>query len=239
MPPAPFIDITQTVFPVVALHPEEDGQMAYPDFFGTAFCVSPGVFMTAAHVAREAAAAGALGVAGPAGEGAPLGAARVKEYEIWEERDIALLHCKTPELTKLDTWMTNRAQVLTDVSSFGYPHAVTWTPDGQQLNVTFRAYKGYIITTRGFDRLPNSPAVYEVSCPFPKGLSGAPVLMTHEDKLIVLGVVIGVDTVTYGGVKQNDGIGLVGEEIVGLRSKVIDGPIADKLGFEGVHLGPS
>ena len=72
--------------------------MAYPDFFGTAFCVSPGVFMTAAHVALEAAAAGALGVAGPAGEGAPLGAARVKEYEIWEERDIALLHCKTPEL---------------------------------------------------------------------------------------------------------------------------------------------
>ena len=63
--------------------------------------------------------------------------------------------------------------------------------------------------------------------------------MTHEDKLIVLGVVIGVDTVTYGGVKQNVGIGLVGEEIVGLRSKVIDGPIADKLGFEGVHLGPS
>ena len=48
---AQFIDITRTVFPVIALERGgEDGQMARADFVGTAFAVGPGVFMTAAGV---------------------------------------------------------------------------------------------------------------------------------------------------------------------------------------------
>jgi hypothetical protein len=50
----PFIDIMRTVFPVVALNRDDAGQAARPDFFGTAFAVAPGVFMTAAHVVRAA-----------------------------------------------------------------------------------------------------------------------------------------------------------------------------------------
>ena len=69
--------------------------------------------------------------------------------------------------------MADRVQVLTDLSAFGYPHAVTRANDTEHFKVVYRAYKGHVITTRGFWRLPAEPAVYEISCRFPEGLSGA------------------------------------------------------------------
>jgi hypothetical protein len=216
------IDISRTVFPVVALHPESAGEMARPDFFGTAFAVAQGVFMTAAHVVEEAVAAGELGIGGPVGgEGRPLGAVRARRWEVWTDRDLALVSCDVSGLTVLNTWLTHRAQVLTDVSTFGYPHAVTPSPSGDRLEVVFRAYKGYVITIRGFDRLAGAPAVYEVSSPFPVGLSGAPLLMEKDGTLVVLGVVIGIDTVTYAGVRNDVGIAVVGDELFTLRSRML------------------
>jgi hypothetical protein len=93
----PFIDITRTVFPVVALRADQTGEMARPDFFGPAFAVGPGVFMTAAHVATAAKAHGELAVGGPSSEdGHPLiGAVRVDQVETWSDRDVALLFCRS------------------------------------------------------------------------------------------------------------------------------------------------
>ena len=236
----PFIDITRTVFPVVALEPDQAGEMARPDFFGTAFAVGPGVFMTAAHVATEALAHGELAVGGPSSEdGHPLiGAARVDQVETWAERDVALLFCKVGGLTELKVWLTRSVQLLTDLGSFGYPHAVTSSASGDRLNVVFRGYKGYVITTRRWERLPGEPSVYEVSCPFPQGMSGAPVLLEQDNVLAVAGMVLGVDTVEYGGVLQSVGIVITAEEICGLQSQKLAGPIATRLGFMGGALLP-
>lgn len=239
----PFIDITRTVFPVIALKPDQAGEMARPDFFGTAFAVGPGVFMTAAHVARAAEAHGAVAVGGPSSvDGqALIGAARVQHVETWAERDVALLFCNASgltELTELKVWLVKPVQLLTDLSSFGYPHAVTSSPSGDRLNVVFRGYKGYVITTRGWERLPGEPSVYEVSCPFPLGMSGAPVLLERDNDLAVAGIVLGVDTVEYGGVPQNVGIVLTADRIVSLHSQKLAGPIAKQLGFLGGALLP-
>jgi hypothetical protein len=38
---APFIDIMSTVFPVIALEPDQPGEAARPDFFGTPFAIGP------------------------------------------------------------------------------------------------------------------------------------------------------------------------------------------------------
>lgn len=232
--PAPFIDIIRTVFPVVSMAPESD-QAARPDFFGSAFCVAPGIFMTAAHVIREAEAVGAVAVGGPVGDGL-LGAARAKQTETWPDRDIGLIYCGVQDIPPLNIWMIHRVQLLTDLQAFGYPHAVTWSPAGDKLHVVFRGYKGYVITTRGFERLPGSPSVYEVSSPYPVGMSGAPVLFSKDDGIAVAGVVVGTDTVTYAGVPQNVGIAMTAEEIVGLRSDILGGPIAEMLGFAGAIL---
>ena len=158
-----------------------------------------------------------------------MGAALAQDVEVWEARDVALVRCDVNGVTPLNTWLTHRVQVLTDLSSFGYPHAITWSPSGEQLNVLFRAYKGHVITTRGFDRLPGPPAVYEMSCAFPVGMSGAPLLIANDEVLAVAGVVLGVDTVKYGGVEQSVGIALMAEDIVHLESKLAGGPIASSL----------
>lgn len=168
MPEPPHIDIFNTVFPVAATVTDEPGELARADFFGTAFCVAPGVFMTAAHVALAAQDRGHITIAGPTGQGMPMGGARVSSFESWPDHDIALLYCNAPA-TALNVWMTHRVQVLMDMSSFGYPHAVTRASDHEDFEVVFRAYKGHVITTRGFERLPNKPAVYEVSTAYPEG----------------------------------------------------------------------
>ena len=50
----------------------------------------------------------------------PLGAARVQRVETWPERDLAILLCNVSDVTQLTTWLTNRVQALTDLSSFSY-----------------------------------------------------------------------------------------------------------------------
>jgi hypothetical protein len=236
----PFIDITRTVFPVIALRPEQTGEMARPDFFGTAFAVGPGVFMTAAHVAKAAGAHGEVAIGGPSSvDGhAILGAARAHHVETWPDRDVALIFCTVGGLTELKLWLVRPLQLLTDLGSFGYPHAVTLGPAGNQMRVVFRGYKGYVITTRRWERLPGEPSVYEVSCPFPLGMSGAPVLLHQDNDLAVAGMVLGIDTVEYGGVAQNVGIVLAADEIVGLNSEKLGGRIAAQLGFFGGALLP-
>ena len=61
--------------------------------------------------------------------------------------------------------------------------------------------------------------------------------MTVKDTIAVVGVVIGTDTVTYGGVDNNVGIALMVEEIVGLVSPRLGGPIATQLNLNAAELG--
>jgi hypothetical protein len=125
-----------------------------------------------------------------------------------------------------------------DLASFGYPHAVTSSASGERLNVVFPGYKGYVITNRRWERLPGEPSVYEFSCPFPRGMSGGPVLLERGNVLAVAGVVLAVDTVEYGGVPQSVGIVMTAEEICGLQSQKLAGPIATRLGFMAGALLP-
>src|SRR3954447_4797491 len=65
----PSLDIFETVFPVVATVPGKENELEPPDFFGTAFAVGPGVYITAEHVVRAAEERGALAIAGPTAHG--------------------------------------------------------------------------------------------------------------------------------------------------------------------------
>src|SRR5688572_5989912 len=120
MPDSPaFIEVLRTVFPVIATVPDHHSELARPDFFGTAFAVGAGVFMTADHVVRAASAHGQVTLGGPIDQ-AMMGGAAVVDVESWPERDIAVLFCKAGGLTLLNTWLIERVQVLTDLFSFGY-----------------------------------------------------------------------------------------------------------------------
>ena len=138
--PAPYIDILRTVFPVVAVQPEESGQIARPDFFGTDLLRRTRSVHDGGPRCDRGPAHGNLALAGPgasADDVLPMGSATVTQVEVFRDRDIALPWCNAPQVTLLNTWLVDRTQVLTDVSSFGYPHAVTWSREG--LEVAFRA----------------------------------------------------------------------------------------------------
>jgi hypothetical protein len=104
-----------------------------------------------------------------------------------------------------------------------YPHAVTRENETDHFEGLFRAYKGYVITIRGFQRLPGKPAVYEISCAFPQGMSGGPVLLGDGSQIAVAGLVLGVDTVQYAGIEHNVGIAMIADEVVTIRSKRLGG----------------
>lgn len=231
------IDIMKTVFPVAARKPGTR-EFTRPDFFGTAFAVAPNIFVTAAHVWHNAAADGEPCITGGSPSG-PLGAAFIDAHELFDDIDVAIVRTSTrPDVTLLTSWLATRVQVLTDLIAFGYPHAVTLDhEDKEQWNAVFRAFKWSVIVVRGFDRLPQSPAVYEVSTPFPEGLSGAPILWAHDDRLVVVGIVIGRQTVIYAGEEQRAGIGLVADQLLNRHSDLLGGIFGEKLGLQLYGVG--
>jgi len=66
-------------------------------------------------------------------------------------------------------------------------------------------------------------------------MSGAPVLFGVEDRLLVAGVVLGVDTVTFAGVPQSVGIAMIADEIL----DVLGEPLLRDLDFSVATYGPS
>ncbi len=111
-------------------------------------------------------------------------------------------------------------------------------PNVQASGNVFRAYNGYVTTTRVFDRLPGQPSIYEVSCPYPSGMSGGPVLLAMDNQLAVAGVVIGSDSVTYAGVEHTVGVAMIADEIAALQSAKLGGAIRAMLNLNGAALRP-
>jgi hypothetical protein len=223
------IDIMRTVLPVVAVTRDAGDaggelQLAQPNFFGTAFAVAEGVFVTADHVVAsiEALEGAEPGLGGFGGSAKQLVGARVANVERFSELDVALLHCPVKGVTILNKWLRRRVQVLTDLSTFGYPHAIDRVNEFENFSCVFRAYRGPVVTVRGFDRLPPLlPACYEVMCRLPEGMSGAPAVVSAGGELAVAGVVIGEHPLELGGVENRVGIVIAADELVRVRSEVL------------------
>jgi len=226
--PEGYIDIQRTVFPVASMKRGQK-ELTRGDFWGTAFAIRSDLFLTAAHVVQNATAEGEVWLGGPTTTGLPMGFAPIRDFELWPDLDVALLRSEKPlPVTVLNEWLTSRVQLLQDLSAFGYPHATTIEREEERVDVVFRGYKGHVITTKGFRRLPGAPAVYEVSCPFPVGLSGSPVLWPKDNHLLVAGVVIGTDNIFYSGVEQTPGIAIAADEIARTESSLLGGVLGEK-----------
>jgi len=234
-------DMFRAIFPVAAVKPSTSGELTEQRFYGTAFAIAPGLFLTAAHVMRTAQAQGLPVIAGPRSSGdEPLGVAQIPEWELWPN-DVALLHCPVKDkVTLFDKWRHTRCQVHDELFTFGYPHAITRVDGEDRLSVTFRGYKGHVVTTRGFERLPSKPGVYEVCSPFPEGLSGAPVLWRHEHDVFLVGMVLGEETVRFGRVRNRVGIALPVDEFINCRSQRLNQSLGHLVSVVGVsHDGPA
>lgn len=209
------VAIDQLVLAVVALRADHQGpgrEAAEPHLCGSIFCIGNGLWMTAAHVMREAEAAGrpALAYLDIAG-GGTVKASPLIDVDYDEDCDLAVARSEFTGIV-LGDWYAGSVQLLTDLGIFGYPAAVS--PSTDRWECLFRATKGHVIARRTFDRLTARPPVYETSARLPGGFSGAPALLEIPGGFMVTGVVLGQDPLRYRGETMQVGIVLTSDFIL-------------------------
>jgi hypothetical protein len=193
----------------------------YGVFHGTAFCLAPNLFLTAAHVFRDACGDGEVAVARLT-PGNFHGVA-VQDSELFDDIDLALLHCPGL-LAEILPFNFAPQPFLADVCAIGF--AFGFEPPVVQL----RAFKGYVVNRRALGILPGHPPGYEISFVPPPGLSGAPLLtLPPSGPASVTGMILQHHTAEFRERKMDLGLALDIEEILTLDSRIVGGNIAERL----------
>ena len=147
----------------------------------------------------------------------------VKDSELFDDIDLALLHC--PGLLA-EILPVNFAALgfLVDVFAIGFAFGLE--PPVFHL----RAFKGHVVNRRELTIVPGRPPGYEVSFVPPPGLSGAPLLTSLPGGLAsVTGVILQHHTAEFRDRKMDLGLALDIEEILTLESRIVGGSIAERL----------
>jgi hypothetical protein len=160
--------------PVMAAVKAPSGGLETPKplAYGTAFPVAPGVFLTAAHVIKDARVDGipGLSVMKP---GEQAFAHDIVEYELVDAIDLAILRCPSlSDLPRLEMDFDRPLDMFMPAQAVGFPFAV----DAEYVRIVGRGFAGHVITRRELYHLPAQPPGYELSFFAPRGLSGAPVM---------------------------------------------------------------
>jgi hypothetical protein len=152
---------------------------AAPYVYGTAFPIwHGGIFITAAHVYKNAAAAGHVVVGRFATHEGGIPAYFVDHAELWDDLDLAIVRCPMlASFPPVPVDLESHLHVFDEVSALGYPFSV----DPEHLIADYRGFAGHIVGSRRIYRLPGQPFGYELSFPSPRGLSGAPLMHLGTD----------------------------------------------------------
>lgn len=174
------------VFPVVGgEHIDSDDRakgIHVKQVYGSAFHIGQHWFLTAGHVIQAALSHGFFGLGFP--DGTSWKATEASDYEVISHYDIGLVRAPVPSTTDLK-WSTRELSMLTDVITSGYPYAL----DLQHFIIRVRAFKGHIVSSLTYHRIPASPRSYELSFQAPRGLSGAPLMIPGRNPLVA-GVIV-------------------------------------------------
>ncbi len=209
---------------VLAGHGNEEKsafELSYGVFHGTAFCLAPNLFLTAAHVFKDAQADGEVALARL--KPRHFHAQIVKDFEIFKDIDLAILYC--PNLSaEILPFNFSPLNFLMDVFTMGFPFG--FEPPTYYL----RAFKGHVVTRRSLTSLPGDPPGYELSFVPPPGLSGAALLTSSSDgSTMVTGIVLQHHTAEYREQRMDLGLALDIEELLTLESRIANGSIAERI----------
>lgn len=226
---------------VVAGGPAADGsafELASPVFFGTAFPILPGVFVTAAHVVRAARDSGgkvAFCRTGPRRSEIPSAVHLVDDVELFDGLDLALVKCAGHSNLVPLPLLFEPLDVLTPVTAVGFAVGV----DVQYQTFVHRAFAGHIVTRRGLYHLqPDQPPGYELSFVTPPGLSGAPLVIRTADGAFVAGHIVHWWRVELEGAEYRFGIAVASEALIGVTSAIVGGSLVRALSGEPRPLRP-
>jgi hypothetical protein len=182
-------------------------------FYGTAFCIKPNLFVTAAHVLNGAKVDGEVALARLTPRSPHI--VPVKEHEIFDDIDLALLHC--PGLSAvLLPFNSSPLGFHDDIFTYGYPFGL------EKPNYYLRAFKGHVVTRRRLASLPAKPPGYELSLIPPPGLSGAPLIYNLPDgSSCIAGMILQQHTIEYCERQMDLGLALDTAVMRALKSKII------------------
>lgn len=171
---------------------ERDGQIYVERVHGTAFFInSRGVFITAAHVLRNATAdmeenGGAIGLVMLR----PGDTTHHYEGEILRftfaptPYDVAVGVVDQPSKACFELVPTGKIWIWQDVHTIGYPETAVALDAGK---IHVRGHKGYVVRKlgQGSTLIHEHPEAFEVNFSIPKGMSGSPLVLRHDSNLVL------------------------------------------------------
>jgi hypothetical protein len=208
----------------------DDGlfDLARGEFHGTA-----NLFITAAHVYEDAAAAGtvALGRLTPG----KIQGSGVRDFELFPEIDVAILACSL-DAEILELRFGPPLYWLDDVFAFGWGFGMSVAErQGESHQFQLRAFKGHVVNRRGLDELPGRPPGYELSFVPPPGLSGAPLMEPNIAAPRVRGIMLKHHSVVVGERRMDLGLAVDVEELLTIESRLTNGSFAGLYGLPKMH----
>lgn len=209
---------------------------AVPVVYGTAFPIAHGgIFVTAAHVIRDAKSDGEPVLSRlRSGDGA-MQAYQIVDMELFEGLDLAVMRCPALEAAiPLSLDFDRELTIFDEVSAVGYPFSV----DAEHLTMVHRGFAGHIVTRREFYHLPMQPPGYELSFLTPPGMSGAPLVAKQGGSHYCYGYIIQQSSVSVKDVTVALGLAVSIEVLLWIRSAVVGKPLAFVLGREPVEPRP-
>lgn len=169
---------------------------------GTGFFVGKGIFLTAAHVLRNASteisAGNATGVCANPTVRRPDGSDQNRFIPITEYHEADTPYDVAVAVTEYDVvspraLSTGKVEIANDISAMGYPESAFQMHQGV-LYVQARVHRGYVqrvIPPNRHVMGQNNPPMIELSFPVTKGMSGSPLLMMENGTEYVVGVCVG------------------------------------------------
>jgi len=235
------VNILDLHLAVVAGRPAADGSafdLASPVFFGTAFPVLPGVFVTAAHVVNAAQATGgslALFRSGPGEPVRPMPIQMVDDVEVFEGLDLALLKCNGHAHLLPIPPLFEPLEVLQPVTCVGFAVGV----DAEYQTYVHRAFAGHVVTRRELYHMkPDQPPGYELSFVTPPGLSGAPLVIHTSEGAFFAGYIVHWWRTELEGAEYRFGVAVASDVLLSVESRIVGGPLAIALGDRPRPLRP-
>lgn len=196
--------------------PEKPNQAKAQAVCGTAFSIGKNVCLTAAHVwanVQQFPIQAVIAVTNPLSREGNL--VKIDAGETFTEIDIAVIRVSSVEWPTPLTWSRTPLDLLTDVETFGYPYG--FDAESQMFNV--RAFRGHVVGGKELAHLSGRPAALEVSFACPRGLSGAPLVISSHGA--VAGVIVGNDITEMVVYSEKESLAESGRETVLVKTEAL------------------
>lgn len=174
-------------YPIVG-YEIENGKVITKNLFGSSSYLNNNIFITAAHVIKNAQECeyGGIAFRESPKEGSKYTYHKIKKVELFKDNDIGLVEIEDSHPNaKAYNWSLEKCSIFEDVYTIGFPHGF----DFEEKNIIARGLKGYVVGGRRFREFPGKPEIYELSFHCPRGISGAS-LLTDDDPTSIKGFII-------------------------------------------------